>query len=723
MNFRRTGLLFLSVLILTAGSLRADEGMWMLPLIQKLNSKKMSEMGFKLSAKDIYDINNSSLKDAILHFGGGCTAEIISKDALVLTNHHCGFGTIQKLSTVDHDYLQNGYFAKNRDEELPAKGLTVIFLDRIEDVTKAVTEAMDAAKDPKSKEEAYRTVSDQLTAKAVGDSKFLRARVVSFFGDNQYYMVVSKTYTDIRFVGAPPASIGKFGGETDNWMWPRHTGDFSMFRIYADKDNNPAEYSKDNVPYKPKKFLTISLKGVNQNDPAMIIGYPGRTNRFMTSYEVKETSEISNAVTILVRGVRQGIIWADMEADPKVRLQYSSKYAGSANSWKKSLGMNETFAKLKVYERRAAEEKTFSDWVNADPARASKYGKALTDVKEAIEGRAKLLFISRFYMEALSSIELTTAATRLGPQVERAPREGRGGPGGAGAAGARGGFFQMSPADFYKDYNVSTDIKVAKALIKLFRDKVPASDLPNFYKTIDTNFQGNIDAYVDNMFNTSVFTSEEKLKAAQAGDKKLMESDPALLAGRDISAAFMKYNMELEKYRTQYAAGQKLYIAGMLEMKAGQAIYPDANSTMRMTYGKILNYSPKDGVIYDYITTLDGVMQKEDPKNYEFEVPARLKELYNAKDFGQYAMKDGRMPVAFLSNNDITGGNSGSPVMNAKGELIGTAFDGNWESMSSDIIFEPLLQRTISVDIRYTLFIMDKFGGAGYLLNEMKIVK
>ena len=326
-------------------------------------------------------------------------------------------------------------------------------------------------------------------------------------------------------------------------------------------------------------------------------------------------------------------------------------------------------------------------------------------------------------MEALSSIELTTAATRLGPQVERAPREGRGGPGGAGAAGARGGFFQMSPADFYKDYNVSTDIKVAKALIKLFRDKVPASDLPNFYKTIDTNFQGNIDAYVDNMFNTSVFTSEEKLKAAQAGDKKLMESDPALLAGRDISAAFMKYNMELEKYRTQYAAGQKLYIAGMLEMKAGQAIYPDANSTMRMTYGKILNYSPKDGVIYDYITTLDGVMQKEDPKNYEFEVPARLKELYNAKDFGQYAMKDGRMPVAFLSNNDITGGNSGSPVMNAKGELIGTAFDGNWESMSSDIIFEPLLQRTISVDIRYTLFIMDKFGGAGYLLNEMKIVK
>jgi hypothetical protein len=716
MKIRKIGLLFLSMLILSLGSLRADEGMWMLPLIQKLNSKKMSEIGFKLSAKDIYDINNSSLKDAVLHFGGGCTAEVISKDGLVLTNHHCGYGTIQKLSTVDHDYLQNGYWAMNHDEELPAKGLTVIFLDRFEDVTKAVIDAMDAAKDPKAKDEAFRTISDQLTAKAVGDSKYLRARVVSFFGDNQYYMVVSKTYSDIRFVGAPPSSIGKFGGETDNWMWPRHTGDFSMFRIYADKDNNPAEFSKDNVPYQPKKFLTISLKGMNQNDPAMVIGYPGRTNRFMTSYEVKETSEVTNAVTILVRNVRQGIIWSDMEANPKVRLQYASKYAGSANSWKKSVGMNETFAKLNVYERRAAEEKTFSEWVAADPARVEKYGKALSEVKEAIEGRAKLLYISRFYQEALSPIELTSAATRFGPQTERAGRDGRGGGGG------RPGF-QSSPSDFYKDYNVSTDIKVAKALIKLFRDKIPASDLPGFYKIIDTDYNGNIDAAVDALFSNSAFVSEEKLKTALAGDKNALLKDPAYLVANDISSNMMKYMKDLEQYRTQYAKGQKLYIAGMLEMKAGQAIYPDANSTMRLTFGRVLNYSPKDGVIFDFVTTLDGVMQKEDPKNYEFTVPAKLKELYNAKDFGQYALKDGRMPVAFLTNNDITGGNSGSPVMNKKGELIGTAFDGNWESMSSDIIFEPSLQRCINVDIRYTLFIMDKFGGAGYLLNEMKIVK
>jgi len=600
----------------------------------------------------------------------------------------------------------------NKDEELPGKGLSVTFLDRFEDVSSAVKEAMDAATDAKSKVEAFSAISDQLTKKAVGDSKYLSARVVSFFGDNQYYMVITKTYSDVRFVGAPPSSIGKFGGDTDNWMWPRHTGDFSMFRIYTDKDNNPAAYSKDNVPYKPKQYLTISLKGVKQNDPAMIIGYPGRTNRFMTSYEVKETSEITNAITILVRGIRQDVLMADMEADPKIRLQYSSKYAGSSNYWKKAIGMNETFEKLNVSERRAAEEKAFTEWVSADPARTEKYGKALADVRSAIDGRAKLLALSRYYMEALGAIELTSAARRFGPKTE----------GARGDMGGRPGY-SSSPTDFYKDYSVTTDKKVAKALIKLFKEKVPTAELPAFYKTINESYQGNTDAYVDALYNESVFVSEEKLNAALAGDKNAMEKDPAFVAANDISAASMKYMKELEQYRTLYASGQKQYIAGVLEMKSGNAIYPDANSTMRLTYGKVLNYSPKDGVIFDYVTTLDGVMQKEDPKNWEFEVPAKLKELHNVKDYGQYAMKDGRMPVAFLTNNDITGGNSGSPVMNGKGELIGTAFDGNWESMSSDIIFEPSLQRCINVDIRYTLFIMDKFGGAGYLLNEMKIAR
>ncbi|MEI8113477.1 MAG: S46 family peptidase [Bacteroidia bacterium] len=713
MNIKKVGLIFLSVLILSVGSLRADEGMWMLPLIQKLNSKEMSKMGFKLSAKEIYDINKSSLKDAVLIFGGGCTAEIISKDGLVLTNHHCGYGSIQKLSSVDHNYLEDGFWAKNRDEELPSKGLSVTFLDRFEDVTKSVTDALNGITDSKAKDDTLKAISNRLTTKAVGNSKYLKGRVVSFFGDNQYYLVISKTYNDIRFVGAPPSSIGKFGADTDNWMWPRHTGDFSMFRIYADKDNNPAEYSKDNVPYNPKRFLTISLKGIKPNDPAMILGYPGRTNRFMTSFEVKETSEINNAITILVRGVRQNILMDDMVADSKIRLMYSSKYAGSSNSWKKSIGMNETFAKLKVYDRRAADEKTFTEWVSADPARVQKYGKALADVKSAIDGRAKLQYTLRYYMEALNSIELTSAAMRYAPKPEADPKDAR---------SARP-TSSVSAPDFYKDYNAPTDKKVAKAMISLFKEKVPAADLPDFYKTIEANYQGNIDAFVDAMFSQSVFVSEEKLNAALAGDKKEIEKDLAFATGKNISDAVKKYNKDIEQYRTLYAQGQKQYIAGMLEMKAGQAMYPDANFTMRLTYGKVMNYSPKDGVIFDYVTTLDGVMQKEDPKNWEFVVPNKLKELYKSKDFGQYALKDGRMPVAFLTNNDITGGNSGSPVMNAKGELIGTAFDGNWESMSGDIIFEPLLQRCINVDIRYTLFIMDKFGGAGYLLNEMKIVR
>ena len=712
-TIKKVGLLFLSAIILSVGTSRADEGMWMLTLIQKLNIKEMSNMGFKLSAKDIYDINNSSLKDAVLQFGGGCTAEIISKDGLVLTNHHCGYGTIQKLSSVDHNYLLNGFWAKNREEEIPTNGLTVTFLDRFEDVTKEVTEALAGLTEPKAKEDALKAISDRLTAKAVGENKYLKGRVLSFFGDNQYYLIISKTYNDIRFVGAPPSSIGKFGADTDNWMWPRHTGDFSMFRIYADKDNNPAEFSKNNIPYQPKKFLTISLKGVKQNDPSMILGYPGRTNRFMTSYEVKETSEITNAATILVRGVRQNVLMTDMVADPKIRLMYSNKYAGSSNSWKKAIGMNETFVKLKVYERRAAEEKVFTEWVAADPVRVEKYGKALTDVKSAIEGRAKLQFTLKYYMEALNSIELTSAALRYGPKSDGDSKEERGGRPTA----------LVSPADFYKDYNIATDKKVAKAMMTLFKEKVPATDLPDFYKTIDANYQGSIDAYVEAMFSQSIFVSEEKLKAALAGDKKEMGYDPAYVAGKNISDAMVKYTREIEQYRSLYAKGQKQYIAGMLDMKAGQAMYPDANFTMRLTYGKVLNYSPKDGVIYDYATTLDGVMQKEDPKNWEFVVPTKLKELYNAKDFGQYALKDGRMPVAFLTNNDITGGNSGSPVLNGKGELIGTAFDGNWESMSGDIIFEPSLQRCINVDIRYTLFIMDKFGGAGYLLNEMKISK
>ena len=697
--------LILSALVFSLSPLRADEGMWLLPLIEKLNIKKMSELGFKLTAKDVYDINNASLKDAIVQFGGGCTAEIISKEGLLLTNHHCGYGAIQKLSTVDHDYLQNGYWAMNRDQELPAQGLSVTFLESFTDVTNQVTEAIGKAVTPEERQKNIDVISKVLCDKAVGDNKFIQARVATMYGGNAFYLIVTKTYTDIRFVGAPPSSIGKFGADTDNWMWPRHTGDFSMFRVYADKDNNPAQYSADNKPYLPKKYLTISLKGVEQKDFSMIIGYPGRTSRFMTSSEVKQTSEVSNAITIYARGIRQDVLLEDMIADPKIRLQYSSKYSGSSNSWKKAIGMNETFKKLNVQERRAAEERAFTAWVNADKSRIEKYGSALETINTAIANRADVLYLSRYLSETLSNIELASIANTCIPvcnafakgDIEGAQKQAK-------ALDAR-------VNAFFVNYSASTDRKVTKALIKVFRDKVKKENLPSFYNIIDKEFGGNIDAYVDNMFDKSIFTSKEKIDEALKNLKEADLQDPALVLARSIFELAPKLQAELAKANAPYAKGYRDYIAGQLEMKKGKDMYPDANSTMRMSYGQILNYSPKDGVLYEHVTTLKGVMEKEDPNNWEFVVPAKLKELYQKKDYGQYAMKNGELPVAFLSNNDITGGNSGSPVMNAKGELIGIAFDGNWEAMSGDIIFEPALQRTISVDIRYVLFIMDKFGG------------
>lgn len=713
---KKITLILIGAILFSIAPLRADEGMWILPLIEKLNNKKLAELGFKISAKDIYDINKSSLKDAIVHFGGGCTGEIISGEGLLLTNHHCGYGVIQRLSTVENDYLQNGFWAMTREQELPSPGLSVTFLESFTDVTNEVVKATAAVENTPEFAKALQTVSDDIIKRTIGDNKYLRGRVSSFYGGNAYYLVITKTYTDIRFVGAPPSSIGKYGADTDNWMWPRHTGDFSMFRVYADKDNNPAPYSPDNKPYIPKKHLTISLKGVKQGDPAMIIGYPGRTNRFMTSSEVKETSDITNAIVIYVRGVRQEVLMADMEADPKIRLQYSSKYAGSSNYWKKAIGMNETFKKLKVQDRRADEEVKFQEWVNANPARKAKYGTALEEIRGAVSNRAEALYLSAYLREALGSIEMLSVAASFTDYAENLAK------GNTEEAGKALEFGKRRVSAFYKDYSAPTDRKVAKALIKVFRDKVKAEDRPAFYNVIDENFGGNIDAFVDNLYDNSVFPCEEKFNKALE-TPEVIANDPALAIVKTIAPVQMKAMQTLSKENPVLAKGQKAYIAGQLEMKQGQAMYPDANSTMRMTYGQILNYSPKDAVIYEHISTLKGVMEKEDPNNWEFVVPEKLKELYNKGDYGQYAMEDGRMPVGFLSTNDITGGNSGSPVLNGKGELIGTAFDGNWEAMSGDIIFEPNLQRTISVDIRYTLFIMDKFGGAAHLLKEMTIVK
>lgn len=676
-------------------SLRADEGMWLLPLLEKMNIKTMKNMGCKLSAEDIYSINNSSLKDAIVQFGGGCTGEIVSDKGLLFTNHHCGYGAIQKLSTVEADYLKDGYWAMNLSEELPAKGLSVTFIDKFVDVTDKINKALSKAKNDKDSVKIYSDLVNQIVKEATKNDSTLSGSVVDYYNQNVYYLITSRTFRDIRFVGAPPSSIGKFGADTDNWMWPRHTGDFSVFRVYADKNNNPANYSPDNVPYTPKKSLTISLQGVKPNDYTMIMGFPGRTTRFMTSEEAKETQNITNAVSIYVRGEKQKIWMDDMLADPKVRIQYSSKYAGSSNGWKKWMGMDETFDKLKVIERRAAEEQEFLNWVNEKESRKEKYGKALDKINSTVKDRAEAMYVYMYLAESLGSIEIiNVAGNRRIKNLEA----------------------------FFKDYSPSTDRKLAKRMLEIYKEKVDAKYLPSIYAEIDSVYGGDINAYVNYVYDNSAYTSKEKFEKATEEKVDLLK-DPANVLSNSIRALYMNLFPMVSKNSDTYRAGKHEYVGGILEMQGKKAMYPDANFTMRLTYGKVLPYSPRDAVQYEYITTLDGVMEKEDPNNWEFVVPAKLKELWKAKDFGNYALENGKMPVAFLSNNDITGGNSGSPILNAKGELVGLAFDGNWESMSSDVIFEPSLQRCINVDIRYVLFIIDKFGGAGYLLDEMKIVK
>ena len=715
-------LCILAAVAVFAGSVRADEGMWMLPLLQKMNSKAMKDLGCKLSAKQIYDMNNSSLKDAIVQFGGGCTGEIISSDGLLITNHHCGYGSIQKLSSVEHDNLKDGYWAMNRSEELPCEGLTVTFLEYMKDVTesieKASKKAMKKYRDSTNVEELAAKAAEKAIEEMVADAKKrnpdCNVDIVPFYNDNVIYLIVSKEYKDVRFVGAPPSSIGKFGADTDNWMWPRHTGDFSMFRVYAGKNNKPAEYSPANVPLRTRNsHLKISIAGIEEGDYTMIMGYPGRTTRFQTSPELKFQIE-QNDIRIAARTVRQEVMLADMLADPKVKIQYASKYSSSTNGWKKWQGMKLAFDKLNIIGRAEQEENAFSRWVNENDKRKAKYETALDDLANGVAaGRKDNLAFTTAY-ESIFKIELTTFALSLSNMFSRNVVAGK-----DSVAALNDAMKAVTAA--YDDYSVATDRKVAKAMMKFYRENAAPENYPaglsEDFATMD------IDAFVDNLFDSSDFTSKEKLEKAVAEKGTGIFEDPACAVGKSIYAQTLAANVRASKSEEDLAAARKTYTAGLLEWKKGEPSYPDANFTMRLTYGTVGGYSPKDAVIYKHYTTLDGVMEKEDPDNWEFVVPEKLKHLWKTRDFGKYAMKDGKMPVAFLSNNDITGGNSGSPVLNANGELIGLAFDGNWESMSSDVMFEPELQRCINVDIRYVLFIVEKFGGAKWLIDEMDIVR
>jgi hypothetical protein len=712
-------ILFIFILSLGSKAL-ADEGMWLLPLIEKLNMGKMTELGLKLSAEDIYSLNRNSLKDAVVIFGRGCTGEIVSSQGLLLTNHHCGYGAIQSHSSVDHDYLKDGYWAKTKEDELPNQGTSVTFLIRIEDVTSQVLADVKPGMNEADRNNTIDNASEAVMSKALQGTNY-SAQVTSFYGGNYFYLLVYERYNDVRLVGAPPSSIGKFGFDTDNWEWPRHTGDFSVFRVYTGPDGKSAPYSKKNIPLKPKHYLPVSIKDLNKGDFAMILGYPGNTYRYYTSWEVNEVVKISDPNRIKIRGIRQDILMADMKADPKVNIQYASKYSsGSSNYWKKAIGEKKGLEKLNVTSKKQDIEKQFNSWVAADPARKAKYGEALNMIKNAIEGRAEYYNAQQYMNECFRQGCELLSLNRYAGSLISALKSGD-----AKNISEAAASLKNNVSGFYKDYNPPTDKKSMKAMIKLYKADIPVKFQPDFYaNVVDKKFKGDVDKFVDDIFTKSVFSDQTKLNAfLNKPNLKTLESDPVVLISASYNKALFEIGTGVSQFDANLTIGHRLWIAALKEMAPEKTLYPDANFTMRLSYGSVLDYDPRDAVTYKYFTTLNGVVEKYIPGDYEFDVPQRLINLYNKKEFGRYGSTKGYMPVCFTTNNDITGGNSGSPVMNAKGELIGLAFDGNWEALSGDMAFKPDLSRTIVVDIRYVLWIMDVYAGAKNLVDEMTVVQ
>ena len=710
--------LSLLLLLINLSKVKADEGMWLLPLLQQLNIETMNEMGLELSAEELFSINQSSLKDAIVIFGGGCTGEMISDQGLLLTNHHCGYGQIQELSTLENNYLDNGFWAASKEEELPAPGLKVTFMRHMEDVTKRVLEGVSEDMDHETRQKAIRANIDSIT-KAAGEGNDYEHLVRDYFAGNQYFLVSYEEFTDVRFVGAPPSSIGKFGYDSDNWMWPRHTGDFALFRVYAGHDGKPAAYSPDNIPYQPLHHLPVSLQGYEMDDFAMTLGFPGSTQRYLPSWGIQERMNIFNQTLITVRGEKQDIWAEDMAASDKVRLQYATKFSRSSNYWKNSIGMNRGLEALDVLSQKRELEARFAEWAASSPTNQERYGKVLATVKEAYTSRAPQYKASNYLRETLvngTEIYRFAAGAKI---LENALEAGR-----QTAIDSAVSELRSAAEVFFKDYSTPTDQKVLAAMLTRYAQDIESQFWPDFYKDLNKKYKGDYAKYAARLFNKSFFTSPDALEAFLAKPSlKKLRKDPAYQAGRSVSAQYSRLLGMNREAQQQIDNASRLFIAGLMEMQPDKVFYPDANFTMRLSYGTVGDYEPRDAVIYKHYTTLQGVMEKEDPDNFEFFVPERLKELHAAADYGRYADKDGRLWVNFTTNNDITGGNSGSPVINGKGQLIGLAFDGNWEAMSGDIAFEPELQKCINVDIRYVLFIIDKYAGASHLIDEMTIVE
>lgn len=718
----------------------ANEGMW-LPMLLGRSYEDMKANGLKLTAEEIYSINEASLKDAIVSFGGFCTGEIISSNGLILTNHHCGFGAIQSHSTTEHNYLDDGFWAASYAEEKTNEGLFVRFLVRMEDVSERVNGAITVDMSESDREAKIDEISDEIVEEITKDNDY-EANVKSFYHGNEFYLFVYEVFNDVRLVGAPPSSIGKYGGDTDNWMWPRHTGDFSLFRVYTAPDGTPAAYAEENVPMKPKHHLPVSMDGVQEGDFTMVFGYPGSTDRYLSSYGVEQAIKLYNPSVVEVRDRKLEIMKKYMSADEATRIQYASKYARVSNYWKYYIGQTEQLKNNHVKAKKASIEDEFAKWADSNGELRAQYGLALPMLKEAYEATDPFIKGNVYALEAgLTGSDLSLTGFRFGrfmsayftseEEMAAQLKEAKSDEDKAAVKEKYEGRMESILTrlneqldEHFKNYNADLDRELFAALFEMYEANVSQEQQPAFFATVNKKFKGDWSKFADKVYENSIIANEERAKEFMENpSKKTLDKDWAVIVGGELYDMYRNASQMNAEADAKMQKGYRLFTAGLREMNPNKMYYPDANSTMRLTYGTVGSYGARDAVSYEYFTTADGILQKKDNSNPEFVVPEKLEQLIKDKDFGDYANSEGDLPICFIHNTDITGGNSGSPVINGKGELIGCAFDGNWEAMSGDVFFEDRLQRTISVDARYILFVIDKYAGAQNIIDELTLVK
>ncbi len=724
----RKGIILVVIVAFVVNAANAVEGMWLPIMLKKYNIEQMQAEGFKLSAEDIYDINKASLKDAIVglvrlskpfrHF---CTGEIVSPEGLVLTNHHCGFGAIQKHSTVENNLLKDGFWAMNKNEELTNEGIGMCLLKRMEDVTAKVLVNIPDGADAYIRDSVIQSNIAIIEEDAIKETHYL-AKVKPFFAGNEYYLSVYEIFRDIRLVGAPPSAIGKFGGDTDNWMWPRHTGDFSMFRIYANKDNEPADYNDENIPYKPLMHLPIAIDEIKKDDFTMVMGYPGTTEEYLPSFAINLRANVTNPARIKIRTEVINIMKTGMLTSPEVRIQYSSKVAHKANGWKKRIGENKGLVRLNAIEKKQEQEKLFTDWVNQNEERIKEYGDIFNNYEDLYGQLNEYQFVYAYFNESILGTELIDLAGSYSDLFEYKKESNNE------DVEMKIDDLTKKTKNFFKDYHRPTDKKLFVALLSFYYNDVDAKYHPKSFSAIDKKYKGDYEACFINLFEKSMFNNPEKLNNFlnnySVSKNKKLSSDPVMKLF--IESMYVYHNSVspyLVSIKQDISNLHKTYVKGIRELNSDKIYFPDANSTFRIAYGKVDNYIPSDAVEYKCFTTLQGIMEKDNPDIFDYDVPQRLRDLYKSKNFGEYANSDGTMPVCFTASNHTTGGNSGSPVLNADGHLIGINFDRNWEGTMSDLMYDPEMCRNITLDARYILFIIDKYAGAKHLVNEMTLVK